>query len=321
MEGLVPRSVEGLVLGNPTFVRCFKTERMRKCVEDYFLGEIENDNTRLAYGRAVRAFLTWCDLTGIPDLETIRPPHVRLYLKTFKGEATTTKQHRAAVKVFFDVLVSTGELPVNPAASVKGPKLSISRGKTPVLSAEDTRKLLETIPTQNTLDLRDRALLACMFFSFARISAVLGLNVEDYHRQGPRFWLRLKEKGGKLLEVPVHHKLEEMLGEYLEASGLGSIPKSPLFPTGKFGVFPSIFRLDRRQALRIMKKRLSDAEICIPKAGCHSLRATGITTYLQNGGLLEKAQKIAGHASAQTTKLYDRTQDIITIGEIERIRY
>jgi len=125
-------------------------------VEDFFLGEIENDNTRLAYGRAVRAFLTWCDLTDIPDLETIRPPHVRLYLKTFKGEAATTKQHRAAIRVFFDVLVSTGELPVNPAASVKGPKLSMSRGKTPVLSAEDTRKLLETIPTLNILDLRDR---------------------------------------------------------------------------------------------------------------------------------------------------------------------
>jgi hypothetical protein len=85
MEGLTPQPAGGLVLGNPTFDRYFKTERMRKCVEDYFLGEIENDNTRLAYGRAVRAFLTWCDQTGLPDLESIRPPHDKfIYMRQIK---------------------------------------------------------------------------------------------------------------------------------------------------------------------------------------------------------------------------------------------
>jgi len=51
-----------------------------------------------------------------------------------------------------------------------------------------------------------------------------------------------------------------------------------------------------------------------------SNRATGITTYMQNGGTLEHAQQIAAHESPRTTKLYDRTQDEISLDEVERIR-
>jgi integrase len=53
---------------------------------------------------------------------------------------------------------------------------------------------------------------------------------------------------------------------------------------------------------------------------CHTFRATGITTYMQNGGTLEHAQQIAAHESPRTTKLYDRTQDEISLDEVERIR-
>ncbi len=51
----------------------------------------------------------------------------------------------------------------------------------------------------------------------------------------------------------------------------------------------------------------------------YTFRATGITAYLSNGGTLEHAQQIAGHASPKTTKLYDRTADTVTVDEIERI--
>ena len=55
------------------------------------------------------------------------------------------------------------------------------------------------------------------------------------------------------------------------------------------------------------------------KLGNHTFRATGITSYLENGGTIEKAQLIAGHESPRTTKLYDRTDDQLTLDEIERI--
>ena len=53
--------------------------------------------------------------------------------------------------------------------------------------------------------------------------------------------------------------------------------------------------------------------------GDNTFRATGITAYLENGGTIEKAQAIAAHASPRTTKLYDRTSDVLTLEEIEKI--
>jgi integrase len=55
------------------------------------------------------------------------------------------------------------------------------------------------------------------------------------------------------------------------------------------------------------------------KIGCHTFRATGITAYLEAGGTLENAQAVAVHESPRTTKLYDRTTDVITLDEVERI--
>jgi hypothetical protein len=53
----------------------------------------------------------------------------------------------------------------------------------------------------------------------------VNLKVEDYYPSGKRFLLRFKEKGGKEKELPVHHKLEEILDQYLKATGLGTDPE------------------------------------------------------------------------------------------------
>ena len=79
-------------------------------------------------------------------------------------------------------------------------------------------------------------------------------------------------------------------------------------------------RLKRAKAMEMVKRRARQAELS-DSISCHTFRATGITTYLLNGGTLEKAQQIAAHASSQTTKLYDRTSDEVSLGEIERIRF
>jgi len=80
----------------------------------------------------------------------------------------------------------------------------VKRGKTPVWSREDAKKLLESIPRDDLAGLRDRALISTMLFSFARISAVLSLKRQDFYYQGPRRWLRFHEKGGKEHEMPAH---------------------------------------------------------------------------------------------------------------------
>ena len=77
-----------------------------------------------------------------------------------------------------------------------------------MLSPTEARTLLDLIDLGKTAGLRDRALLATMVYSFARVGAMVSMNVEDYYRQGKRWWLRLHEKGGKFHQVPAHHNAE-----------------------------------------------------------------------------------------------------------------
>jgi site-specific recombinase XerD len=77
-------------------------------------------------------------------------------------------------------------------------------------------------------------------------------------------------------------------------------------------------RVSRIDVFRMIKRRVRDAELGAA-ANCHTLRATGITAYLHNGGTLERAQLIAGHESPRTTKLYDGTIDEVTLDDIEKI--
>ena len=248
----------------------------------------------------------------------VSPLHVAAYIRTHPGSVPTVKQHLAAIRVLCDWLVVSQVLPVNPAAAVRGPKHVVTKGATPVLTPAEARKLLEHIDTGTLAGLRDRALFSVMLYSFARVSAVLGMRRQDYFRQGSRGWLRLHEKGGKRHDVPAHHRAAEALDKYVEAAELEE-PKATLFQS----VEPAGRRLtgralQRRVVLAMIKRRAAAAGLP-PSTCCHTFRATGITAYLSNGGTLEHAQQIAGHASPKTTKLYDRTADTVTVDEIERI--
>ena len=161
-------------------------------------------------------------------------------------------------------------------------------------------------------------MIGVMVYSFARVSATIGMNVEDYYPRGRRMWFRLDEKGGKHHAVPAHHKVEEYVDAYLEAASLEDQRKTPLFRTISRDRSLTDQRMHRNDVLRMIKRRAGDAGL--PEhIGCHTFRATGTTAYLSNGGLLEHAMKIAAHSSARTTKLYDRTDDSVSLDEIERI--
>jgi Recombinase len=84
-------------------------------------------------------------------------------------------------------------VPFNPAAAVRGPKHIVRRGKTPVLTADQARELLDSIDTDTLIDLRDRALIGVMVYSFARVYAALGMKVADYYVEGRKPWFRLHE--------------------------------------------------------------------------------------------------------------------------------
>jgi site-specific recombinase XerD len=288
---------------------------------EFFASNIRNPNTRRAYVRAVTEFLDWCAAVEVTSLIDVEPLHVAAWIEgqTRKLSAPTVKQQLAAIRHLFDWLVTGQVVPVNPASSVRGPSHSVKTGKTPVLDAEDARSLLNSIDTSTHAGLRDRALIALMVYSFARIGAALGMKVEDVYTQNRRLWVRLYEKGGKRHEMPCHHNLEEYLAVYLDGAGIKGDPKGPLFRTigrgtGQLTTTP----LAQANAHAMIQRRMVAADI-ETKAGNHSFRATGITAYLKNGGTLEKAAVMANHASTRTTQLYDRRRDDMTLDEVEKI--
>ena len=288
---------------------------------EFFTVNIRNANPRAAYSRAIGAFLGWCEERGISKLRQIQPVHVAGYIEQLQGvrSAPTVKQHLASLRMMFDWLVTGQVMPTNPAHAVRGPRHSVSKGATAVISSVEARELLDSMDTATFVGLRDRAIVAVMAFTFARVSAVVGLKVEDYYPQKKRWWLRLREKNGKVNEMPCHHKLEAYIDACLAAAGIEKDRKGSLFRaatgrTGKLSTRP----LGRTDVWYMMRRRAANAKL-ETAIGCHTFRATGITDYLTNGGKLEVAQRMAGHSNAKTTGLYDRRNDDISLYEVERI--
>jgi integrase/recombinase XerD len=290
----------------------------RRFVE-FFVANIRNPNTRAAYARAVWRFFEWCERCNVP-LASIEPILVSVYIEELcrTHARPTVKQHLAAIRMLFDWLVVGHVVPTNPASAVRGPKYVVKKGKTPVMTPAEARALLDSLDTGTIAGLRDRALIGVMIYSFARVGAVVGMNVEDYYPQGKRFWLRLHEKGGKRHDVPAHHNVEAYLDAYIAAAGISHEKRTPLFRSLDRRRRLTDRRMHRCEVLSMIKRRARRVGLS-PAISCHSFRATGITAFLDNGGTLENAQLIAAHESPRTTKLYDRTGDDITLDEIERV--
>lgn len=291
---------------------------------EFFAARIRNRNTREAYLRAVRDFFDWVENdAGIENLLDIEPLHVAAWVETNTQtyEAQSVKQQLAALRHLFDWLVTGHVLHTNPASFVRGPKFSYTKGKTPILTPTEARKLIRSIPTDTVVGLRDRALIGLMIYTFARVSAAVTMNVKDVYSKQETLWVRLHEKGGKHHEMPCQHNLKEWLREYIEAAGIAEDPNEPLFrtvdrKTKQLGAN----RLDRQRAWAMVKRRAKKAGIDTPGICNHTFRGTGITAYLENPeAKLEHAQQMAAHSDPKTTRLYDRRSDQVSLDEVERI--
>ena len=328
-EATTPRSLPTLSLHAsrstllPALIHNDGPQASRRYLE-FFAAQLRNPNTRAAYARAATRFFAWCQNAGAVDqLVQIEPIHVAAWIegRTAEVSAPTVKQELAALRKLFDWLVLGQVLPASPATFVRGPSHSVKIGTTPVLTVDQARILLSSIPEDTVSGLRDRALISLMIYSFARISAALALDVGHLFREQHRLNIRLSEKGGKRHFMPCHHSLDAHLVSYITTAGLSPDPKAPLFQsitrdrralTGR--------RLNRTEAWYMVRRRARAAGIDTP-VSCHTFRGTGITAYLEHpDAKLEEAQKMAAHSDPKTTRLYDRRSQAVTIDAVERIR-
>ncbi|WP_200877383.1 tyrosine-type recombinase/integrase [Methylobacter tundripaludum] len=125
----------------------------------FFASNILNPHTRHAYVRAVTEFRDWCAVAaGVSSIIDVEPLHVAAWIedKTCQLSAPTVKQHLAAIRHLFDWLVTGQIIPANPASSVRGPSHVVKTGKTPILDAEEARRLIASIDTNTCMSSRQR---------------------------------------------------------------------------------------------------------------------------------------------------------------------
>jgi len=289
---------------------------------EFFTARIPNPNTREAYGRAVVRFCRWCETERIP-LHGITAPAVAEYLEGLGGAlgVPSVKLHLAGLRHWMDWLTQRGVLPVNPASSVRGPRHVVHEGKTPVLERDEARALFDSITGDDVVSLRDKALLAVMLFGFVRVGAVVKMRLRDFEDESADAWLVLREKGGKQRRIPCHHRIRECLRAYVAAAAfLDARSKEPLFQSAPGHSKKLSGRgMAREDVYSMVKRRCAAAGL--PSSICnHSFRATGITIHAENGGRIEDAAALAGHASTRTTQLYNRKSRKIQRAEVERVQ-
>ena len=337
-RGLVLR--EGLV---PDIIMAAGKKAERRWVE-FFTAELTNDNTRAAYALALNEFFDWLgEVDGLgdgnEDLLAISTHHVSAYrewlvkspslVKGRKGamvektrSVPTVKLKLAAIRSLFRYLHAGSVIEMDPAASVRAPKHSVTIGKTAVLEGTEAAKILDTLTAgieakpDDVIALRDRALIGLMTYTLARVSAAVGMKVGDVRMIGNRRHVELHEKGGKHHVMPCHHELEDYLVAYMTGAGTADKPDTPLFrafdnKTRKIGGQA----LTRMKAWEMVQRRAKAAGVTTDACN-HTFRATGITTFLANGGAIEKARDMAAHASIRTTQLYDRRNKAVKMDDV-----
>lgn len=287
--------------------------------EEFLYGRLRNPHTRRSYQRTARRFLRWCDDRGLV-IHTITPAHVGQYLDSLPDSVSSKKTYLAAIRHLFDMLVLRHAVMLNPAASVRAARYQVIEGKTPEIPIEQARRVLLGIDTCHIVGIRDRAIIAVLIYTAARVGAVSRLQRRDFFDAGDQYCLRFLDKGGKSREIPVRHDLQGFLFDYLKATNLQCAPgDTPLF---RSTVGRTKKLTDRGMTAgdigRMVKRRLHDASLP-HRLSPHSFRVTTITDLLTQGVPLEDVQRLAGHSDPRTTRLYDRRQRKVTRNIVERI--
>lgn len=287
--------------------------------DEFFTAKLRNAHTRRAYKRPVMLFLEWCRDQQL-DLRSVSPGDAARFIDSLSS-VSVQKLAIAALRQFFDVLVTRHAAMLNPFRSVRGPRRDTREGKTPEITVPQARQLLDSLDSARPVGLRDRAILGTLTYTGQRVGALARLRLQDLRDYGDRRSFTFREKRGKEREIPLRFDLDRWICEYMAAAVPAGDPKTaPLFrtvsPTTATG-FTS--RGVRPWTIRtLLKRRLRDAglpEIITP----HSFRVMVVTDLLSQGVPIEEVQYLAGHSHPSTTQVYDRRGRRVTRNLVERI--
>lgn len=301
-------------------------EKAVRLYNEYLTFSLRSPQTRSVYTSALTQFFKFCDERKVNQVRDISAAHVRAYLdhRTLDlGYISGARVHYSAIIGLIRYYIERGYIGPEGNIILRYNFIKTQSGRTSVLTASEVCDLLKSLndTRNNTLRLsRDRALICVMLHTFARIGGVLSCKLSDYRRDGGDYWLDMIEKGAKSHSVILPRPARIALDKYIHH---GNVIK------GDAPLFQSICRdrtrlsgrvLNYKNARKSIRRRVFEAGIR-RHITTHSMRATGITLFLERGGLLEDAKIIANHSHISTTMCYDRRDKKRMIKIMREISY
>jgi integrase/recombinase XerD len=276
--------------------------------EEIWLAKQKSPRTRRAYRQDVEHFMKVIRIASRDDLRSVDHKAViaweRYMRETERSQASTIRRRLAALSSLFRHLVSHGYAAKNPVTEVERPTINREEGSTLAFSKAQARKILDAPSPETVEGLRDRAILSIGLQVGLRRAEIASLKVSDLHENRGFDSLKVIRKGNRKDALAINPQTAQRIKAYLELAGHGDDSGGPLLrplhhnrhsKDIQRGMSPdAVDRVLRKYATRLGLSRGYSA---------HSMRATFITTALENGASLEDVQKAAGHRDPSTTKL------------------
>jgi site-specific recombinase XerD len=278
--------------------------------EEVWLAGQLSPHTRRAYKRDVAHFVRTMGIRSAEELRQVNRAAVIAWQNLMKERGTkprTIRRRLSALSSLFSHLVAHRAADTNPLRDIKRPRVNRRQGTTRAFSSKEARKILDAPDPVTLQGLRDRAILSVGFQAGPRRSEIASLLVKDFHTNAGFKSMHFIRKGGEDLSLALNPQTSQRIQDYLAVAGHGSDLDGPLFrPIRK-----NQHRQESRRPVhpetvdRILRKYAAALGLDVGYSA-HSMRATFITTALNNGASLEDVQRDVGHADPSTTKLYDR---------------
>jgi site-specific recombinase XerD len=232
---------------------------------------------------------------------------------------TTLGRKLAALSSLFEYLCERNAVFANPVDGVKRPKVESYEGKTPALGDLQTGQLLKLPAGDGLQQRRDRAILSVLFHHGLRREEVCSLTVSSMHQRRGVPHLRVHGKGGKVRNIPLHPGTQELLLDYLEASGHAHDKDGALFRPIRNNRTGTVDRpLSPDRVYKIMPGY--SAQLGVPSSP-HVARATAATNALDNGADIARVQEWLGLADISTTRMYDRRKSRLEDSPTYKVSY
>lgn len=272
---------------------------------------IRNPRTRRAYEFDLKDFSRFVGIERPEQFRIVSRAHVIAWRKELEKKnlaGSTVRRKLSALSALFDHLCEANLVTHNPTLGVERPPAEGNEGKTPAISDDQARILLNAPDPETLKGKRDRAILSVFLFHALRREELCTLKVKDIHMRRGVMHIRVHGKGEKTRYIPLSPGSAQRVEDYLEAAGHRDDVDGPLFRPVKNNSGGGVEkRLNATSVYRdVLKRYAKQAKIDMLGLCVHSLRATAVTNALDHGADIAKTQEWVGHANISTTRLYDR---------------